>query len=88
MSEPKVLKVEPGAKSGSFRFRIGDYDVSHLIDYAEVRLYNEQRRAEMTIEPVELIPENVEVQLFTGGKTNGCNRGSNASTGQDKSEMV
>ena len=72
MSEPKVLKVEPGATSGSFRFRIGDYDVSHLIDYAEVRLYNEQQpRAEMTIEPVELIPENVEVQLFTGEKTNG-----------------
>ena len=84
----KTLKVEPNALPGSFRFHIGDYDISHLIDYAEVRLYNEQRRAEMTIEPVELIPENVEVQLFTGGKTNGCNRGSNASIGQDKSEMV
>ena len=84
MANPKVLKVEPGVTSGSFRFHIGDYDVSHLIDYAEVRLYNEQQpRAEMTIEPVELIPENVEVQLFTGEKTNGSNRGSRASTGQD-----
>ena len=75
MNKPKVLKVEPGATAGSFRFHIGDYDVSHLIDYAEVRLYNEQQpRAEMTIEPVELIPENVEVQLFTGEKTNGERR--------------
>ena len=71
----KTLKVEPDVKSGSFRFHIDGYDISHLIDYAEVRLYNEQQpRAEMTIEPVELIPENVEVQLFTGGKTNGSNR--------------
>ena len=80
----KTLKVEPNALPGSFRFHIGDYDISHLIDYAEVRLYNEQQpRGEMTIEPVELIPENVEVQLFTGEKTNGSNRGSSASTGQD-----
>ena len=74
----KTLKIEPGIRPNDYKFSVDGHDITNMILSAELT-FNVDKAPEALLHIIANIdiPDEMDAQIFTGGRTNGSLHSSN-----------